>query len=79
MAIVDTSATLALAALEVFVHVVPSDAPVDLVAFAADIPDEVAITRLRSRARRRAGEDTHLPRRWRRLVRSGCGEAGRRS
>lgn len=56
-AIVYTSATLALAALEVFVRVAPSDAPVDLVAVAADIPDEVAITRLRS---------TALPPGWRR-------------
>ena len=44
-----TSSTLALAALEVFVHVSPSDAPVDLVAIPADIPDELTITRVRAR------------------------------
>ena len=56
-AIVYASATLALAALEVFVHVSPFDAPLDLVAVWADIPDEVAITRLRPR---------DLPADWRR-------------
>jgi len=44
-----TSASLALAALEIFVHVSPSEAPVDLVAISADIPDDVGIMRLRPR------------------------------
>lgn len=56
-AIVYTSSTLALAVLEVFVHVSPSDAPVDLVAVAADIPDDVPIAHLRPR---------DLPADWRR-------------
>jgi RES domain-containing protein len=42
-----TSSTLALAALEVFVHVSPADAPPDLVAVHADIPGDVRISRVR--------------------------------
>lgn len=52
-----TSATLSLAALEYFVHLDARQAPEDLVAVPADIPDEV------SRARVGASE---LPRNWRR-------------
>jgi len=37
-----TSATLSLAALECFVHVDPRDAPADLVAIPADVPDGLA-------------------------------------
>ena len=44
-----TSATLALAAIEVFVHLTPSEMPRDLVAIAAEIPDDVEIRRLRGR------------------------------
>jgi RES domain-containing protein len=39
--VVYTSATLSLAALEYFVHLDPGDAPTDLVAILADIPDAV--------------------------------------
>lgn len=42
MAVVYTSATLSLAALEGFVHLDPSDAPSDLVVIPADIPDDVS-------------------------------------
>jgi RES domain-containing protein len=40
-AVVYTSATLSLAALELLVHVAPNEIPGDLVAVAADIPDSV--------------------------------------
>src|SRR5262249_50308605 len=46
VAVVYTSATLSLAALEYFVHVELADTPGDLVAVAADIPDDVARTEL---------------------------------
>jgi RES domain-containing protein len=39
VAVVYTSATLSLATLECFVHVDPTDAPADLVAIPAEIPD----------------------------------------
>jgi RES domain-containing protein len=42
VAVVYTSATLSLAALEYFVHLDAADAPSDLVAVPADHPDEVA-------------------------------------
>jgi RES domain-containing protein len=42
VAVVYTSATLSLAALEYFVHLDAADAPTDLVAVPADIPDELA-------------------------------------
>jgi RES domain-containing protein len=42
VAVVYTSATLSLATLECFVHLDPADAPADLVAIPADIPDGVA-------------------------------------
>jgi RES domain-containing protein len=42
MAVVYTSATLSLAALEYFVHLDAADAPTDLIAIPADIPDEVS-------------------------------------
>jgi len=41
--VVYTSESLALATLELFVHVRLADAPDDLVAVAADIPDTVAV------------------------------------
>ena len=46
MAVVYTSGTLSLAALEYFVHVELPDSPADLVAVAADIPDDVTRTEL---------------------------------
>ena len=42
-----TSASLSLAALELFVHLAPDDAPDDLVSIPADIPDSVASDELR--------------------------------
>lgn len=42
MPVVYTSATLSLAALEYFVHLNPAQAPADLVAIPADIPESVA-------------------------------------
>jgi RES domain-containing protein len=51
------SATLSLAALEYFVHVDGRQAPADLVAVPADVPDAVSRTRLEANA---------LPRNWRR-------------
>ena len=56
MAVVYTSATLSLAALEYFVHLDPADAPTDLIAIPAEIPDAVA--------RREIAADT-LPPTWR--------------
>ncbi len=55
-AVVYTSGTLALAALEVFVHLEPDIAPDDLMAIAAEIPDSLTISRL---------EPTDLPAGWR--------------
>jgi RES domain-containing protein len=52
-----TSATLSLAALEYFVHLDARQAPEDLVAVAADIPDGISRTRVVAGA---------LPRNWRR-------------
>jgi RES domain-containing protein len=49
--------TLALAALELFVHLDPSEAPDDLVAIPADIPASLQITRIRL---------AQLPTNWRR-------------
>lgn len=48
MAVVYTSATLSLAALEYLVHVDPSEAPGDLVAIPAEIPDLVSRTEIRA-------------------------------
>jgi RES domain-containing protein len=48
VAVVYTSATLSLAALEYFVHLDPIDAPRDLVAVPAEIPDAVARTEIRA-------------------------------
>jgi RES domain-containing protein len=55
--VVYTSGSLALACLEVFVHVSPSEAPGDLVSVAAEIPDGLPITRV---------SVTQLPAEWRR-------------
>ncbi|MGH7857478.1 MAG: RES family NAD+ phosphorylase [Candidatus Binatia bacterium] len=55
-AVVYTSATLSLAALELLVHLDPDTLPDDLVAVPAEIPDSVAIDRL---------EERTLPRDWR--------------
>ena len=46
MAVVYTTATLSLAALESLVHVKAEDTPGDLVAVAADIPSRLAIRRI---------------------------------
>ena len=51
-----TSATLSLAALEYFVHVDPIDAPGDLVAISAEIPNVLSRTEIRLEA---------LPSNWR--------------
>ena len=48
MAVVYTSATLSLAALEYFVHLDPIDAPGDLVAIPAEIPDTLSRTEIRT-------------------------------
>jgi RES domain-containing protein len=48
-AVVYTSESLALAALESLVHVDPAEMPADLVAIPADIPDAVPIQRLEAR------------------------------
>jgi len=52
-----TSATLSLAALEYFVHLEPPEAPDDLVAVPAEIPDGVSRVRV---------DVSELPRNWRR-------------
>jgi RES domain-containing protein len=57
VALVYTSATVSLAALETFVHVDPEDAPDDLVVIPADIPGDVRI---------RAVGTRELPANWRR-------------
>ncbi|MGH9518813.1 MAG: RES family NAD+ phosphorylase [Terriglobales bacterium] len=51
-----TSLSLALAAMEFFVHVDPSNAPAPLYSVLAEIPDAIAIERLST---------ANLPRRWR--------------
>jgi len=56
VAVVYTSATLSLAALEYFVHLDPTDAPGDLVAIPADIPDSLPRIEIRAET---------LPSRWR--------------
>jgi RES domain-containing protein len=56
VAVVYTASSVSLAALELFVHVDPQDAPDDLVAIPADIPDDVG---------RREVRVTSLPRNWR--------------
>ena len=48
MAVIYTSATLSLAALEYFVHLDPTDAPGDLVAIPADIPDSLPRIEMRA-------------------------------
>src|SRR4029453_19008701 len=48
VAVVYTSATLSLAALEYFVHLDPTDAPGDLVAIPADIPDSLSRIEIRA-------------------------------
>jgi hypothetical protein len=64
-----TASSLSLAALEMFVHVDPQEAPDDMVAIPADIPDDVA---------RRERRVTALPKNWRKtrapsaLARLGC-------
>jgi RES domain-containing protein len=50
VAVVYTSATLSLAALEYFVHLDPNDAPGDLVAAPAEIPDTLARAEIRAEA-----------------------------
>jgi len=56
VAVVYTSATLSLAALEYFVHLDPVDAPGDLVAISAEIPDTLSRAKIRIEA---------LPSNWR--------------
>ena len=56
VAVVYTSATLSLAALEYFVHLDPQDVPGDLVAIPAEIPDTLARREITARA---------LPANWR--------------
>jgi RES domain-containing protein len=51
-----TSASLALAAIEFFVHLDPSEAPSGLVSLMADLPDDLAVERV---------ENEQLPRDWR--------------
>jgi RES domain-containing protein len=53
-----TSASLALAAIEFFVHLDPSEAPGDLVSVLATIPEDAAIERI---------EPEMLPGNWRRM------------
>ncbi len=52
-----TSSSLALAAIEFFVHLDPSEAPPGLVSVSAEVPDELAAERV---------EISQLPRDWRR-------------
>jgi RES domain-containing protein len=52
-----TSSSLALAAVEFFVHLDPNEAPTGLVSVAAEVPDHLAIERV---------EIAQLPRDWRR-------------
>jgi RES domain-containing protein len=56
LAMVYTSSSLALAAIEYFVHLDPSEAPIALAALAAEVPDTLATERI----------DVALPRDWRR-------------
>src|ERR1700739_441880 len=44
-----TSSSLALAAIEFFVHLDPSGAPVELISVSADVPDESVTERLETR------------------------------
>jgi RES domain-containing protein len=53
-----TSSSLALAAIEFFVHLDPSDAPNDLVSMKADLPDELGIEQI---------YEDRLPPNWRRV------------
>jgi RES domain-containing protein len=53
-----TSSSLALAALEFFVHLDPSDAPSDLVFVKAESPDELHTERI---------QESQLPSNWRRI------------
>src|SRR5882757_9610870 len=53
-----TSTSLALAAIEFFVHLDPSDAPDDLVSLPAEIPDDLHRERVEFRS---------LPRGWRKV------------
>ncbi len=50
MAVVYTSGTLSLAALEYLVHLEPSEAPDDLVAIPAELPDTLRRTEVRADA-----------------------------
>jgi RES domain-containing protein len=52
-----TSTSLALAAIEFFVHLDPNEAPMGLVSLMAEVPDDVLVERL---------ENRQLPRDWRR-------------
>jgi RES domain-containing protein len=52
-----TSTSLALAAIEFFVHLDPSEAPIGLVSVMAEVPDDVLVEQLDNR---------QLPRDWRR-------------
>ena len=51
-----TSTSLALAAIEFFVHLDPSEAPADLVSVMAEVPEELPVERFETR---------DLPRNWR--------------
>jgi RES domain-containing protein len=53
-----TSSSLALAAIEFFVHLDPSDAPDDLVSMKAELPDELRMERI---------HQGQLPPKWRRV------------
>lgn len=53
-----TSSSLALAAIEFFVHLDPSDAPDDLVSLMAELPEHLTIERI---------DTTSLPSNWRRV------------
>jgi RES domain-containing protein len=53
-----TSSSLALAAIEFFVHLDPSDAPDDLVSMKAELPDELRMERI---------HEGQLPPNWRRV------------
>lgn len=55
-AVVYTSTSLALAALELFVHLDPSEMPDDLVTIALDVPHDVPVRQI---------EQADLPRNWR--------------
>jgi RES domain-containing protein len=57
-----TSSSLALAAIEYFVHLDPSEAPIPLVSVMADVPDTLAIERLEIAQRPRDWRRTDNPR-----------------